>query len=254
MDRAAEVYLDKYFGQYTVTPVSGGKTDAQLYSISTKTGQYILKYQKSNLLNYYLNLTWLKDKVPVPDVVFYEQTEAFGMLCMTALRGKPLINFIGKIENTEVVKRYAQALKLLHGLQIDAGAVRQNLTARIWQAKYNAENALIDRVNLQPENQLMSSANLYAKLIASAPQDFDLVFTHGDYCMDNLFFDSHTLTGFIDLDRGGIADRYQDIALAVRSIKYELGEDLIPMFFQVYGLQDIDQKKIDFYTLLDEFF
>lgn len=247
--------LDRYFGRYKISPISAGKTNAQLFSIQTENGeQYILKCQENSLQNDYLNYTWLKGKVPVPQVVFYDQVDAYEMLCMTALKGYPLAGYIGEIEPAEVVKRYAQALKLLHSVKIDAYALVQNLSHRLRQAKNNMENDLVEVSDLQPENQHIALEDLYDKLIALQPQSFDLVFTHGDYCLDNLFFEDENFSGFIDLDKGGVADRYQDLALAVRSISDDLGEEFVPIFFQEYGLHSIDHRKIEFFVILDEFF
>lgn len=254
INSSIEFYLDRCFGEYKLIPISSGKTDAQLFDIRTKTGRFILKCQKNSLRDYYLNLKWLQHKVPVPKIIFYESHNGYDMLCMTAVRGKPLSCFSNNTAHTKVIKKYAQALKLLHALRTDEDAVVQNLEERLRQARYNAKHELINREMLQPENQHTSAQDLFEKLIALKPANFDLVFTHGDFCPDNLFFDGETLSGFIDLDRGGVADRYQDIALAVRNIKDEFGDELVNLFFREYGLKRIDQRKIDFYVLLDEFF
>ena len=39
---------------------------------------------------------------------------------------------------------------------------------------------------------------------------------------DNIFLKDGEITGFIDLERAGIADKWQDIALAIRSIEFNL--------------------------------
>jgi len=57
------------------------------------------------------------------------------------------------------------------------------------------------------------------------------------------------------LGRGGVADRYQDIALAVRSIRHNLkSEKFVELFLDAYGLKNVDFSKIDYYILLDELF
>jgi len=46
-----------------------------------------------------------------------------------------------------------------------------------------------------------------------------------------------------------------DLALAVRSLQYNGcgAPELVELFFQTYGLEDLDQAKMEFFTLLDEF-
>ena len=84
----------------------------------------------------------------------------------------------------------------------------------------------------------------------------DLVFTHGDYCLPNVFLDltGRRLTGFIDWGRAGIADRYQDLALAERSLRFNFGPGWERCLFDAYGLTHVDEAKLAYYRLLDEMF
>ena len=43
---------------------------------------------------------------------------------------------------------------------------------------------------------------------------------HGDYCLPNIILKEHTVSGYIDVALAGVGDRYQDLALAVRSLAY----------------------------------
>jgi kanamycin kinase/aminoglycoside 3'-phosphotransferase-3 len=82
----------------------------------------------------------------------------------------------------------------------------------------------------------------------------DLVFSHGDYCLPNIFLEGGEITGFIDLGRAGIADKWQDIALAIRSLEYNLKSDkYIDLFFRYLEIEP-DYEKIKYYILLDELF
>ncbi len=93
------------------------------------------------------------------------------------------------------------------------------------------------------------------KLIQCKPNSEDIVFTHGDYCLPNIIIDNEGNIGFIDLGRSGNADKYQDIALAIRSIKYNLQNDKwVRLFVNTYGIETIDNNKLEYYILLDEFF
>jgi aminoglycoside phosphotransferase len=81
-----------------------------------------------------------------------------------------------------------------------------------------------------------------------------LIFTHGDYCLPNIIIHEGKLNGFIDWGRAGIADKYQDIALVVRSIIRNFGKKYTNMFLDEYGLVQFDRARIEYYQLLDEFF
>jgi kanamycin kinase/aminoglycoside 3'-phosphotransferase-3 len=85
----------------------------------------------------------------------------------------------------------------------------------------------------------------------------ELVLSHGDFCLPNIFIDGKTVTGFIDIGRGGISDKWQDIALCVRSLNYNLRhtdqQKYINLLFTYLGIQ-LDEAKIRYYILLDELF
>jgi aminoglycoside phosphotransferase len=56
-----------------------------------------------------------------------------------------------------------------------------------------------------------------------ATDPWDLVFSHGDYCLPNVLFSGEgELVGFIDVGAAGVSDRHFDVALALRSLEYNL--------------------------------
>jgi kanamycin kinase/aminoglycoside 3'-phosphotransferase-2 len=252
--------LDRFFENYTIKRMTGGATNSELFTITAgNLNNFVLKRQVSNKQNIslkddYQNYLWLEGKVPVPKIIFYEQIEDFEYLCLSKLQGETLEYYFDKIEATKIIKLYASSLKILHSLKIDKEALVQHLDTKILKAKFNLENDLVDFSELQPENQTSNPNELFAKLVSKKPSNFELVFTHGDYCFDNIIFDNNTLSGFIDIGNGGVADKYQDIALAIRNIKDNFSLEMVDMFYEEYGLDNPDKAKIEFYTLLDEFF
>jgi aminoglycoside phosphotransferase len=252
--------LDKYFGSYSIKQISGGATNSELFSITIdKLQSFILKkqvYSNHNikLKDDYQNYLWLEGKFPIPKIIFYEQLGDFEFLCLTELQGKTLEYYFDKIETEKIVKQYAKSLKRLHSIKIDKNALVQDLELKILKAKFNLENELVDFSELQTENKTCSPNELFTKLLSLKPSDYELVFTHGDYCFDNIIFDNDNLSGFIDIGNGGIADKYQDIALAVRNIQDNFSLDIVEIFYKVYGLDKPNKNKIEFYILLDEFF
>ena len=107
------------------------------------------------------------------------------------------------------------------------------------------------------EDGFQNPADLLAWLEENRPEE-ELVFSHGDYCLPNIFIKDGHVSGFIDLGNCGVADKYQDIALCYRSLLHNYGEkeykDFKPeMLFEELGIEP-DWKKIKYYILLDELF
>lgn len=254
-DDYTHILLGKYFKRYSVCRLPGGGSDAELYEIATDFNRrYILKKQKQSLESEYLNYKWLQHKVPVPEIVFYTRAQEYDFLCVTELEGKSLDSFIGSVEADVIVSSYARALKLLHSQKPDSKVIVCDLDKRISEAERNVKNNLVNPYHFQAENQQYEPYELFLHLKKSKPSSAELVFTHGDYCLDNLIYNEGKLSGFVDLGNGGVADKYQDLALAVRSILDNFTLDHVELFYKVYGIQNINKSKLEFYTLLDEFF
>ena len=98
-------------------------------------------------------------------------------------------------------------------------------------------------------------------LYANKP-DLEPVFSHGDFCLPNILIENGEISGFIDLDHTGIADKWRDIALCYRSLKHNFdgtyGGKVYPdfnpdMLFTALGMEP-DWEKLNYYILLDELF
>lgn len=252
--------LNIHFDNYSLSAISGGTTTAKLFRIVTKDrGNFVLKIAENvdgfeTLRNDKINYEWLSNKVPVPSMLFYQETDKHEFLCMSELEGQTLAANIGRYSNDEVIKIFACSLKQLHSLKLDAKALIRSIDKVIEQVAYKTASGLIELDSFEEENIGKSPEQLFEKLKKYKLDKPELVFTHGDYCFDNIIVNKGILSGFIDIGRGGVADKYQDIALALRSIKHELGEEWAGKFLDEYGLRNIDNKKIEFFTLLDEFY
>ena len=98
-----------------------------------------------------------------------------------------------------------------------------------------------------------------AELTAASPPAEQRGFTHGDYCLPNVLLvddgaGGFRISGFVDCGNAGIADPYQDLALCARSVAQNLGAEWVPALFARYGLERVDEEKVAYYQLLDEFF
>lgn len=143
---------------------------------------------------------------------------------------------------------------MIHSVDIKNCPFDQRLSIKLKEAEYRMVNGLVDEYDFDDIQQKKKAVDLFQKLLTTKPANEDLVFTHGDYCLPNIIINNGDISGFIDWGRGGIADRYQDLALAARSLAYNFDAKWIPLLFKEYGIDNIDYSKIEYYKLLDEFF
>ncbi len=253
--------LLKIIGPTKWEEISIGYSDSSVYKLShMNQPSFYLKIAassaQSNLLAERERLDWLQNRLPVPKILYHEQNQEQQFLLLSEIPGLMSCDelFAGKVE--QVVRLLAAGLKDLHSLDISECPFDRSLNVVMQEARYNLDNGLVDESDFDEERQGKTAHQLYTKLKATRPKSEDLVFTHGDYCLPNILIsgDMSTISGFIDLGRAGIADRYQDLALAARSLIYNWGEEWLPLLFREYGLENPDQNKVNLYQLLDEFF
>lgn len=159
-----------------------------------------------------------------------------------------------RAEPARLVRLLAESLLLIHGQPVAGCPFDQRLGAELARAAANVAAGAVDADDFDEERAGRSPASLLDELHATRPADEDLVLIHGDYCLPNVVFDGWALSGFIDLGRCGVADRYHDLAQAARSVVRNLGERWVGPFFAAYGIDEPDEAKLRFYQLLDEFF
>jgi aminoglycoside phosphotransferase len=245
---------------------SGGK----LYElISPDKTSYVLKIvyvknpydsQEKEVAFYH----WLEGKVKVPKIHYFEKRDDLldipvEILVMEKLQGDDLETLLEKYDRKIVLEAYGRFLKHLHLLPLDQCPIHIPIDQKIKQAKVMMDNGCVNDTNFEAQHKAFSSNDLFKRIVKEQPLFEVLVICHGDYCLDNIvgeYKDSKIqLSGFIDLGRGGIQDRYQDLALAIRSISREPSHEDLKVFLRAYGLiTDLDHKKIDYYILMDEFF
>lgn len=210
-------------------------------------------------------MLWLKGKLPVPKVICHEIYNGRSFLLMSKITGVMSCDESYLTRPQELTEILAAGLKMLWETDISKCPYHCNLDKKLEMARYNVEHDLVDVDNVEPdtfgENGFRSPAHLLDWLEYNRPEE-DIVLSHGDYCLPNIFIEDGKISGFIDLGKTGCADRYQDIALCYRSLKdnyegkyssetYE-GFDPDSLFDQL-GIKP-DWDKIKYYMLLDELF
>lgn len=209
----------------------------------------VLKIEKTSAVsdNEYEIMKWLDGKLPTPRVIAFERQNGYNYLLMTKLSGKMACDQTLGLEN--IVKGLAAGLKMLWSLDIKDCPKQFTAADKLREAKKRMENS---------KNKNCEA--LYTYLETHLPED-DLVFSHGDYCLPNVFLEGETPVGFLDLGQAGVADRWQDIYWCVWSMRYNLceffgmsGEEYErrqTLLFEELGM-DYDEEKIRWYQTLED--
>lgn len=251
--------LNHFVTGYIWNEVTIGESSAKTYRLQRRRYPTIYlkidqKWPRRELLEEKDVLEWLAGKLPVARVVFFDEDDNNDYLLTSEIPGQNAAELNGSISNIELVTLLAKGLRMIHGTTIDECPFDRSLDREIEIAGFNVKHNLVDEKDFDYIRHGRTSEELYKELLLLKPLDEDLVFTHGDYCLPNILIYQRKIAGFVDLSRAGIADRYKDIALALRSIRSNLGGGLEQNFLNEYGVIEPDHKKIEYYMLLDEFF
>ncbi|TAU84664.1 APH(3') family aminoglycoside O-phosphotransferase [Rhizobium leguminosarum] len=199
-------------------------------------------------------LRWLQTSgLPCPDIIAEDSDGVHNRLLISALPGSDLASAL-VLTPLARVELLAAALLDLHRLPIASCPFDHRLERRVAAAKARMQAGIVDETDFDETRLGKSAEALFAELEGGSPDGEDLVITHGDACLPNFIASEEGFSGYIDCSRLGVADRYQDIALACRSIAHNFGEALVQPFLERYGMPAADPARLDYYQLLDEFF
>jgi aminoglycoside phosphotransferase len=251
--------LSRILQNHSLIRNSIGQSNSEVYRVANSNAFLKIAGKNSNvnLQRERKVLEWLSDKVSVPKVLHFEETGENIFLLISEIKGINLADYIKNVKAKEnLMCDLAKSLKQIHNISIKDCPFQRTLDVKLQNALENIKNGLVDETDFEDENIGKSAQALFDELIESRPKDEDLVFTHGDFCFPNIIVSNGKVSGFVDWEGGGIADRYQDIALLFRSFDFNVGdtEQFEDLFCSCYGIEKLDKDKIKFYITLDEFF
>jgi len=208
---------------------------------------------------------WLEGKLPVPKVISFVEDDHQRYLLMTRIKGKMSSDKYYMEHPNELIPILAKAIKMLWRIDIKDCPVIKDLDSELPKAEYRVENGLVDISDAEPdtfgENGRFKNPRELLTWLQDNRPSYEPVLSHGDLCLPNILIDNGDISGFIDMDNCGIADKWEDIAMCYRSLKHNfdgtygkvysgINPDLL---FKELGIEP-DMEKIDYYILLDELF
>lgn len=249
--------------RYELNDIGMSDSEVRIYD------KFVLKirpYSKEND-NEFAMTKWLGKKIPIPEIPAYCISKGTAYTLSTRIEGKMLCDDSYLHQPETLIQIAADGLKQLWEVDIkDCPHNSSRLSERLKEAEYNVMNGLVDIENAEPEtfgpNGFAGPEELLRWLQDNQPEE-DIVFTHGDYSLPNILVSGNRINGFIDLGKMGPADRWQDVAIALRSLehnfsgRYRDGKrifDFKPqMLLDKLGIE-FDSHKYSYYILLDELF
>lgn len=196
-------------------------------------------------------LGWLSGRLNVPEVVLAASSDTHEYMITRAVPGVPLSARVNA--GQPVPELFLEALRQVQSVPAAGCPFEAGAHFRLRELDYLLGKGLIDEdYDLAPWPGLATPQDLVARLRSTIPQE-DLVFAHGDLGDSNVFVDQHDQLHFIDFGRGGLADRWMDIAFAHRNLREDVSDEAAGHLLLGLGLPDAPAKRA-FFEQLDELF
>lgn len=205
------------------------------------------------------NLIWLKRYTKVPKVYQMGYLEGQYYTIMEKLPGVMFQELFKTCTPRNIVIMYAKLIKEFHTIDYTGLPYNHDLSQKLEAAKDNVLNHKVKEQYFERELTHLNASQLYDLLLQYQDDKEDKVLCHGDVCMPNIIMEQNELSGFIDIIGIGVCNRYLDIAIALRTLRYNFElyglsftSEYQDLFCQEYGLLTLDKHKVIFYILLDE--
>lgn len=215
--------------------------------ISNKTSLFDLEKEK-------VILEWLSQKLEVPEIIYFGKKDDKVYLLLSEIQGRVSHFIESDEEKRRNIKILAEGLKKIHSISMTSCPINNTPDKLLQLAKERVEKGDVDATQFDKRWSDKSPEELFEEVVKIKPNKYDLVFSHGDYCLPNILVEERSLSGFVDWSWGGINDRYFDFAAVIWSIGYNYGEEWVNYFLEDYGIENIDLNRLKFFQMLNEFF
>lgn len=190
-------------------------------------------------------MNWAASRLPVPRVLGYGSDATHEWLLTDGLPGVNATDVTVRADPARLVSLLAEGLRRFHSVPLDSCPFDSRAETLMRIAQRRVAAGLADELD---HEDLTAEAAL-AQLVQLRPKQEDLVVCHGDYCLPNVLISDGQVSGYVDLGKLGIADRWWDLAVATWSVTRNLGPGWEALFLDAYGVRQ-DGDKAAFYRLL----
>ncbi len=198
-------------GEYQLDSI--GRSDAQVMIFDDR----VLKIEKDCNMsaNEAAMMRWLNGKLYVPQVIETACADGVRYLLMTKIPGKYLCDNAILDDQDLLAVLVAEGLQKMWSVDVSDCPTDRSLNAVFREIEEGLRSGNITMDTARQEETFgpggfKGPQQLFDWLVRHRPAE-EIVLSHGDFCLPNIFCDGQKLTGIIDLGYAGKADKWVDI-------------------------------------------
>ena len=224
-----------------------GLSGSQVYSVKLKNGIIaLLKMQRKvgadTLKEEYDALEFLYNNVKVPKTFYYNEIDNVEYLLRECVDGTPLY------EKKGFGYKLGKEVKKFHELYSKDLKFNKFTTDIILNNMLNKIDVIYENRSERFKNY--SKEELIEFLKENKPEDDALI--HGDLSLTNILVDDNDEYCFIDLGNISVSTKYFDIYVLIKSLKINKLEEEYEDFLRGYGLENIEEKYLDWMYFVEK--
>ncbi len=230
-----------------IEEVTIGCSDSRVYKIRKKSKIYYLKIAK-HLSKESISIDYLKDKISVPEKVFYEKYNGVSYLLTKSLDGIMLCDNYFNNHVIEGIDIIVEAFNALYNIEYTDCIIDETIPVKIKRIEENINNIKNSDIKKEILDRFHTKEAILKYLKGNMPKQI-IGFTHGDMSLPNIYASNGHFSGFIDTENAGLCDIYYDIVVCEMSIERNYGKEYIDVFYEKLGIEK-DEFKSDYYRIL----
>lgn len=230
-----------------IEEVTIGCSDSRVYKIRKKSKIYYLKIAK-HLSKESISIDYLKDKISVPEKVFYEKYNGVSYLLTKSLDGIMLCDNYFDNHIIEGINIIVEAFNALYNIDCSDCIIDETIPVKIKRIEENINNIKNSDIKKEILDRFHTKEAILKYLKGNMPKQI-IGFTHGDMSLPNIYASNGHFSGFIDTENAGLCDIYYDIVVCEMSIERNYGKEYIDVFYEKLGIEK-DEFKSDYYRIL----
>ena len=231
----------------SIEKITIGCSGKKVYKIRKKSKVFYLKVA-NHLSKESISLDYLKDKVIVPEKVFYEKYNGMSYLLTKSLNGIMLCDDYFDDHIMEGIDIIVEAFNALYNIDYSDCVIDETIPVKIKRIEENI--GLIKEEDIKKEilDRFHTKQAILKYLKGNMPKQI-IGFTHGDMSLPNIYACNGHFSGLLDTEDAGLSDIYYDLVVCEISIEINYGEEYVDVFYEKLGIEK-DEFKSDYYRIL----
>ena len=194
-------------------------------------------------------LAWLDGLLPVPEVLAWVAADDRGaaeadvaFLLTAPVPGTPATDPDNHQDPDALILALAAGLRRVHDLPVDRLGGPVGVDPRVERARAARRRGLVDRRDFEPAYARFTPNGSWSSSGTHGPTgprtwSWSTATRRWPTCSWPSTGGELAVTGYVDVDRAGVADRYLDLAIVARSLASNLSPEALGPFFHAYGIE-----------------